>query len=82
MNNIEELVLAPDASSFSSFEAFYPFYLNEHSNITCRRLHFIGSTLSLICLVMLVVTFKPQYFLYGWHLKDASKVFASKAQRA
>ena len=65
MNNTEESVLAPDASSFSSFEAFYPFYLNEHSNITCRRLHFIGSPLSLICLVMLVVTFKPQYFLYG-----------------
>ena len=50
MNTTEELKLAPDASSFSSFEAFYPFYLNEHSNITCRRLHFLGSTLSLICL--------------------------------
>jgi hypothetical protein len=65
MNTIEELKLAPDASSFSSFEAFYPFYLNEHSNITCRRLHFLGSTLSLICLAMLVATAKPQYFLYG-----------------
>ena len=41
MNTTEELKLEPDASSFSSFEAFYPFYLNEHSNITCRRLHFL-----------------------------------------
>ena len=65
MNTTEESVLASDASSFSSFKEFYPFYLNEHSNITCRRLHFTGSTLSLICLVMLVVTVKPQYFLYG-----------------
>ena len=65
MNITEELKLAPDASSFSSFEAFYPFYLNEHSNISCRRLHFLGSSLSLICLVMLVATAKPQYFLYG-----------------
>ena len=30
---------------FSSFAEFYPFYLSEHSNRTCRRLHFIGSTL-------------------------------------
>ncbi|MEY3762948.1 MAG: hypothetical protein RL281_1553 [Pseudomonadota bacterium] len=38
MNTTEELKLEPDASSFSSFKTFYPFYLNEHSNITCRRL--------------------------------------------
>ena len=54
MSTTEELKHEANASSFSSFEAFYPFYLNEHSNITCRRLHFLGSTLSLICLVMLV----------------------------
>lgn len=32
---------------FSSFEEFYPFYLGEHSNRTCRRLHFVGSGLVL-----------------------------------
>lgn len=32
-------------SGFSSFSEFYPFYLGEHSNRTCRRLHFIGSSL-------------------------------------
>lgn len=32
---------------FNSFSEFYPFYLQEHSNDTCRRLHFIGSTLVL-----------------------------------
>ena len=30
-------------SRFASFREFYPFYLNEHSNRTSRRLHFIGS---------------------------------------
>ena len=30
---------------FQSFKAFYPFYLEEHSNLTCRRLHFVGTTL-------------------------------------
>jgi hypothetical protein len=54
-----------DPRAFKSFAEFYPFYLGEHSNRTCRRLHFIGSTLALLCLVVLVVTGRPQYLLYG-----------------
>ena len=54
-----------DPRSFQSFAEFYPFYLREHSNTTCRRLHFVGSTLSLACLVMLLITGKPQYFFYA-----------------
>ena len=30
---------------------FYPFYLGEHSNRTCRRLHFAGSTIAVGLLV-------------------------------
>jgi hypothetical protein len=30
---------------FNSFEQFYPYYLGEHSNPACRRLHFVGTTL-------------------------------------
>ena len=30
-------------SRFANFREFYPFYLQEHSNIVSRRLHFIGS---------------------------------------
>jgi hypothetical protein len=56
---------AVDPRSFQSFAEFYPFYLREHSNTTCRRLHFVGSTLSLACLVMLLITGKPQYFVYA-----------------
>ncbi|MBP8098815.1 MAG: DUF962 domain-containing protein [Arenimonas sp.] len=41
-------------SRFTSFREFYPFYLAEHENRTCRRLHFIGSSLVLGCLAMLV----------------------------
>lgn len=33
---------------YTSFAEFYPFYLQEHANRTCRRLHFIGSTLVLL----------------------------------
>ena len=53
------------APRHTSFAEFYPFYLSEHSDRTCRRMHFVGSTLSLMCLAMLAVTGKPQYFLYA-----------------
>ena len=56
---------AADPRSFATFAEFYPFYLSEHSNLICRRLHFVGSSLGLVCLAMMFYTGKPQYFLYG-----------------
>ena len=53
----------PVTEPFTSFAEFYPFYLAEHANLACRRLHFIGSTLTLLCLVPLVVTFDPLWLL-------------------
>ena len=41
---------------YASFAEFYPFYLNEHSKRTTRRLHFVGSGLSLVCLVLMVLS--------------------------
>jgi hypothetical protein len=41
---------------YKSFEEFYPFYLSEHSNRTCRRLHFVGSALVLIVFGYSVLT--------------------------
>lgn len=37
---------------FKSFADFYPYYLKEHSNITCRKLHFLG-TCGVIALLIL-----------------------------
>ncbi|HCS26438.1 MAG TPA: DUF962 domain-containing protein, partial [Spongiibacteraceae bacterium] len=34
----------PD-EGFKSFAEFYPFYLSEHSDATCRRLRVVGTTL-------------------------------------
>ena len=39
---------------FETFAQFYPFYLGEHANRACRRLHFIGS-LGVLALVALAV---------------------------
>ena len=30
---------------YTTFEQFYPFYLSQHTNRTCRRLHVVGTTL-------------------------------------
>ncbi|RJG05706.1 DUF962 domain-containing protein [Noviherbaspirillum cavernae] len=50
-------------NEFESFADFYPVYLSEHSNRTCRELHFVGSTLALICLVVLALTANPWWLL-------------------
>ena len=50
-----------DPRQFESFAAFYPFYLSEHSNRHCRRLHFVGSSLGLLCLAWAVISGQP-----GW----------------
>ena len=33
---------------FASFEAFYPYYIHEHSNQVCRRIHIVGSALVIV----------------------------------
>jgi hypothetical protein len=65
MNTATASSSAVDPKSFRSFAEFYPFYLGEHSNRTCRRLHFLGSTLALACLTALLVTGQWRYLLLG-----------------
>lgn len=39
---------------FASFRQFYPYYLGEHRDRRCRRLHFVGN--SLVLLIVLAAT--------------------------
>ena len=41
---------------YRTFKEFYPFYLQEHANSTCRRLHFAGSAIVLLLLAAVIVT--------------------------
>ncbi len=41
---------------FHRFADFYPYYLAEHQNTTCRILHFIGSFLVLTVLAIALAT--------------------------
>ncbi|MFL1405085.1 Mpo1-like protein [Marinobacter sp. M1N3S26] len=41
---------------FQSFSEFYPYYLDEHRDRNCRRLHFVGSLLVLAVLASVLLT--------------------------
>lgn len=43
---------------FTSFAQFYPYYLAEHSNPSCRRLHFVGTTLVIALLAYTIASGK------------------------
>lgn len=42
------------AKSFTRFADFYPYYLQEHQNSRCRRLHFVGTSLVIFLLAFVV----------------------------
>ena len=60
----ESAASAP-AQKITPFTAFYPFYLSEHSNRTCRRLHFVGSSLALVCLITGLATLNAWWLIPG-----------------
>jgi len=50
-------------SRYPTFREFYPFYLSEHRNSTCRKLHFAGSTLVLALVAVAIVTANAWWLL-------------------
>jgi hypothetical protein len=48
--------LPMSAGNFSRFADFYPFYLSQHADRTCRRLHFAGTSLGLAAVVAALLT--------------------------
>ena len=36
------------SQTFSTFKEFYPYYLAEHEDLRCRRLHFVGTALVIL----------------------------------
>ena len=50
---------------YRSMKEFYPFYLSQHSNPTNRKLHFIGTTLSIINLLLFLYYLNFIYLAYA-----------------
>ena len=47
--------------AFSSFSEFYPFYLEEHADPTCKLLHFIGTWLVVLVAVVAFILNEPKW---------------------
>jgi hypothetical protein len=50
---------------FGSFREFYPYYLGEHADRRCRRLHFIGTSLAVLQWFAALATREPWLLLSG-----------------
>lgn len=47
-----KIVKAPKKDA--TFQEFYPFYLGQHQNKTCRRMHLAGTTIALVLLLRIL----------------------------
>lgn len=59
-----------EAKKYKSFAEFYPYYLSEHSNKTCRVLHYIGTSIGLLLFLYFIATkrfaYLPIAFIPGY----------------
>ena len=54
------------AEPYRSFGAFYPFYLSQHADRSCRRLHFLGTTLGLATIIAALATMNLWWLAAGF----------------
>ncbi len=45
---------AQEEKRYTSFQEFWPYYLGEHKLIACRALHYVGTVLSAVLLIVLI----------------------------
>ena len=72
------------APEFKTYSDFYAFYLSEHAKPMTRRLHFVGSSLALACLLFALIKlnwmYLPLALLLGYGIAwVAHFVFETKA---
>jgi len=44
--------MSTDTPMPQSFEEFWPYYVSQHQNKTCRQLHFVGTSIAMGCLAV------------------------------
>ena len=52
-------------SRYTTFREFYPFYLSEHRDRICRRMHFVGSSLAIVFVITAILTRNAWWLLAG-----------------
>lgn len=71
---------------YNSFSEFYPFYLSQHQNEMCKRLHFFGSFI-IVLLLAYIAIFSNYLLLWfipviGYGFAWAGHVFFEKNKPA
>src|SRR5258708_681590 len=56
-------ILPAMAKRIATYAEFWPYYLGEHRAPLCRGLHYIGSTIAILSLLMFVVSGNPWWLL-------------------
>lgn len=57
---------------YRSLGEFYPFYLSQHQSRTCRRLHFLGTSIAIVLIAYAVASGRYWFLLlalvqgYAW----------------
>ena len=49
---------------YKSLAEFYPFYLSQHEEKTCRRLHFVGTTFMALLILYVFITGEWQQLMF------------------
>lgn len=74
-------------SGIPDFNSFWPYYVREHQDSTCRKLHFVGTSLTFVFLALCIVFREPLWLIgmplvgysFAWvgHLKFEKNVPAT-----
>lgn len=48
----------------TTYRQFWPYYLNEHAKPKTRAIHYMGTTIAIVCMIAALLTFNP-WFLLG-----------------
>lgn len=60
------------ARRYRTLQEFYPFYLSQHQNRACRRLHFVGTSIAIVLILYALASGRYGFLLlalvqgYAW----------------
>ncbi len=74
------------AKHFQTYQDFWPFYVSQHRNRLCRNLHFLGTSLVLLMLVLAVMNLNAWLLLampvFGYGFAWVGHFYAEKNRPA
>src|SRR5262252_948351 len=53
------------SANVNSYREFWPYYVDQHRRLGTRRLHFVGTTAVIVCVLLAILLANPWYLLLG-----------------